>query len=242
MLLHGWTLDLDIWEAQVNALQHSYRLIRFDRRGFGRSSGRPSIESDVRDIAAVCAQFKLERVALVGMSQGCRAVLAYACERPDQVSCIALDGPPEFDSAMAGANVSLEPFRELVRTHGLAAFREQWLQHPLMRLRTHDTEVRALLERIVGRYPGVDLAEDAADAPPADLSTKFGSLSVPALVITGEYDLPGRVRSADTLAARMPAGTRAVIANSGHLASLDNAVSYTGQLSAFLARYANPAR
>jgi 3-oxoadipate enol-lactonase len=239
LLVHGWTLDLDVWESQVEALRHAFRIIRFDRRGFGRSSGRPSIEHDVRDVGALCRHFQLERVALVGMSQGSRAVLAYACADPGQVSCIALDGPPEFDSSIPGANASLAPFRELVRTHGLAAFREQWVQHPLMQLRTHDAGTRELLQRIVQRYPGNDLSQGAGDAPPLDLWAKLESLTVPALVITGEHDLPGRVRSADTLAKRLPAGARAVIAGSGHLASLDNPDTYNRLLAAFLARHAD---
>jgi 3-oxoadipate enol-lactonase len=238
LLLHGWTLDLDVWEAQAQALRTSFRVIRFDRRGFGRSSGQPSLERDVSDIGAVCAHYQLGRVGLVGMSQGCRAVLGFACENPGTVSCIVLDGPPEFDSSIVGANVSLAPFRELVRAHGLAGFREQWLQHPLMQLRTHDVNARELLRRIVERYPGSDLSDGASDAPAPDLSARIDSLRVAALVITGEHDLPGRVRSADDLARRLPAATRAVICDSGHLASLDNPDSYNRQLAGFLARHA----
>jgi pimeloyl-ACP methyl ester carboxylesterase len=64
------------------------------------------------------------------------------------------------------------------------------------------------------------------------------SLKVPALVITGEHELPERVRSADTIAKRLPAGTRAVICESGHLASLDNPDLYNRLLAAFLTRHA----
>jgi pimeloyl-ACP methyl ester carboxylesterase len=157
------------------------------------------------------------------------------------VSCIALDAPPEFDSSIAGANVSLAPFRELVRTHGLAAFRQQWLQHPLMQLRSRDAATRQLLQTIVERYPGNDLSEAAVDAPPPELFSELEALTVPALVMTGEHDLAARVRSADTLAKRLPAGVRAVIAGSGHLDSLDNPDTYNQLLAAFLARHVKSA-
>jgi pimeloyl-ACP methyl ester carboxylesterase len=71
------------------------------------------------------------------------------------------------------------------------------------------------------------------------LSAGIDALSVAALVVTGEHDLPGRVRSADNLAKRLAAGVRAVIPGSGHLASLDNPVNYNQQLAQFLARYAD---
>lgn len=241
LLVHGWALDLEVWEPQVEALTHAYRIIRFDRRGFGRSSGQPSIEHDIGDIGAICRHFKLERLALVGMSQGSRAVLAYACAHPAQIACLALDGPPEFDASIPGANVSLAPFRELVRTRGLAAFRAHWLQHPLMRLRTTDPAAHELLRRIIERYPGHDLSEEALDAPPPDLLRQLESLTVPLLVITGEQDLPARVRAADRLAKRVASGVRAVIAGSGHLDSLDNPDSYNRVLAAFLSRYVDSA-
>ena len=42
VFVHGWTLDLDMWEPQA-PLAAQLRLVRFDRRGFGLSSGtRPS--------------------------------------------------------------------------------------------------------------------------------------------------------------------------------------------------------
>ncbi|MGH9643965.1 MAG: alpha/beta fold hydrolase [Terriglobales bacterium] len=241
LLVHGWTLDLDVWASQVEALRGAFRIIRFDRRGFGRSTGEPSMEQDILDLGGIIEHFKLARVALVGMSQGSRAVLAYACAHPTQVSCIVLDGPPEFDGSIAGANLSLAPLRDLVRTRGLAAFRQQWLQHPLMQLRSRDVGARELLERIVDRYPGRDLAEGTAHAPPPDLWPQLESLAVPTLVLTGEHDLPGRLRSADELAKRLPAGRRAVIAGSGHLASFDNPDSYNRQLAAFLAAHADGA-
>ena len=39
ILIHGWALDLDMWSPQFAALSQSYRLVAFDRRGFGLSSG-----------------------------------------------------------------------------------------------------------------------------------------------------------------------------------------------------------
>ncbi|MGH8327277.1 MAG: alpha/beta fold hydrolase, partial [Steroidobacteraceae bacterium] len=59
LLIHGWTLDLDMWEPQVAGLGGSFRLVRFDRRGFGLSSGRASLASDVQDALAVCDHLQL---------------------------------------------------------------------------------------------------------------------------------------------------------------------------------------
>jgi pimeloyl-ACP methyl ester carboxylesterase len=39
ILVHGWTLDLEMWDPQVAALSAAFRLVRFDRRGYGLSGG-----------------------------------------------------------------------------------------------------------------------------------------------------------------------------------------------------------
>ncbi|HEY4973605.1 MAG TPA: alpha/beta fold hydrolase, partial [Steroidobacteraceae bacterium] len=66
LLVHGWTLDLAMWDSLVAALRSSFRVIRLDRRGFGLSSGRPSIERDVADVDALWGHLALREAALVG--------------------------------------------------------------------------------------------------------------------------------------------------------------------------------
>jgi len=46
VFVHGWTLDLDVWEPQL-PLAAELRVVRYDRRGFGLSSGDPSLAHDV---------------------------------------------------------------------------------------------------------------------------------------------------------------------------------------------------
>ncbi|MDE2264080.1 MAG: alpha/beta fold hydrolase, partial [Gammaproteobacteria bacterium] len=70
LLIHGWTLDLDMWEPQAAELGGSFRIIRFDRRGFGLSSGNASLGADVQDALSLCDELRIGRLACVGMSQG----------------------------------------------------------------------------------------------------------------------------------------------------------------------------
>src|SRR5205823_5938890 len=72
ILLHGWTLDLEMWDPQVARLRQEFRLVRVDRRGHGFSSGTPSTARDATDVTALCHHLGLTRVAAIGMSQGAR--------------------------------------------------------------------------------------------------------------------------------------------------------------------------
>lgn len=240
VLIHGWTLDLEMWDAQVAALRDSFRLVRFDRRGFGLSSGTPAIEADVEDLKCLCRHLALQRTALVGMSQGARAVLQFALAAPHCVSALILDGPPALDAAAPDEDVAVAQFRALVHSHGIEAFRREWRRHPLMQLRTEDRAMVQLLRRMLDRYPGRDLLGPAAAVPPEEPRPALGSLGMPALVLTGELDLPSRIASADALSRRLPNAERRSIAAAGHLPGLDNPAVYNQLCRTFLARHLSP--
>ncbi|NVZ64898.1 alpha/beta hydrolase [Pseudomonas gingeri] len=71
---HGWPLDADMWEYQMEYLsRRGYRTIAFDRRGFGRS-GQPwdgyDYDTFADDLAGLIEHLDLEAVTLVGFSMG----------------------------------------------------------------------------------------------------------------------------------------------------------------------------
>ncbi len=71
---HGWPLDADMWEYQMEYLSsRGYRTIAFDRRGFGRSS-QPWTGYDYNtfadDIAQLIEHLDLKEITLVGFSMG----------------------------------------------------------------------------------------------------------------------------------------------------------------------------
>lgn len=237
VLLHGWTLDLEMWEPQVAALRTAFRVVRLDRRGFGLSTGRPALEHDVADLGALCRHLGLGRVALVGMSQGARAALAFAAAEPEAVSCLVLDGPPDVGGdPSAEDDVPLARFRALAQTQGIDAFRREWAMHPLAQLRTGDAGAQRLLKSILDRYPGTDLLQASASGATRE-AIRPESVAVPVLLVTGADDLASRTRAAQALAGRLPHAGQAVVPGAGHLPSLDNPAAYNSLVGAFLTRH-----
>jgi 3-oxoadipate enol-lactonase len=237
VLLHGWTLDLEMWDPQVARLRQEFRLVRLDRRGHGFSNGTPSPQCDVTDLAALCRHLGLSRVALIGMSQGARVAMAFAHSAPERVDAVILDGPPSFDLAPADEDVPLEHFRAVVRMHGMEAFRREWLRHPLTQLRTADPRVRAHLSAMIARFAGNELAASAPEGDVLPVPALPASLTAPTLVLSGELDVPRRVQSADRLRAELPRAERAVIMGAGHLPNLDRPDEYSEICRAFLSRH-----
>jgi non-heme chloroperoxidase len=82
VLIHGYPLDGNSWERQERVLlEHGYRCISYDRRGFGRSS-QPSTGYDYNtfaaDLKALLDHLALDQdVVLVGFSMGTGEVTRY---------------------------------------------------------------------------------------------------------------------------------------------------------------------
>jgi pimeloyl-ACP methyl ester carboxylesterase len=235
VLIHGWALDLDMWEPQFAKLTGQFRVIAFDRRGFGLSSGEPDVERDAEDVRHLFDALAVKRAGVVGMSQGARVALGFASRHPERVSRLVLDGPPDAEAASAdgsGEEVPIARYRELVQREGMSAFRQEWLRHPFTSLQTSDARIRALLLRIVARYPGHDLR--APEPALRSAAQQVQSVSMPALVINGELDTEQRKSAGAALARRLPEARHALVAAAGHLPNLDNPVAYDELLAAFL--------
>ena len=81
VLIHGWPLDADMWEYQsVFLASQGYRVIAYDRRGFGRS-GQPwtgyDYDTFADDLKVVLDTLDLQDVTLAGFSMGGGEVARY---------------------------------------------------------------------------------------------------------------------------------------------------------------------
>lgn len=91
VLLHANTGTSEVWEPQVPAFSKAgYRVITFDRRGWGRSQAdtatgvQPGHTSE--DLHALVDFLRLERFHLVGVAGGGFVALDYAAWHPDRLS------------------------------------------------------------------------------------------------------------------------------------------------------------
>ena len=97
VLLHGGGLDLGMWDPQVEPLARSFRVIRYDARGHGRSTARMGPYSTLEDLRRLLDHLGVARAHLVGLSMGAGVALDFAINHPERVSKLALvstSGPP----------------------------------------------------------------------------------------------------------------------------------------------------
>lgn len=101
VLIHGWPLSKEMWEYQLDDLINAgLRVIKYDRRGFGKSS-KPwnSYDYDTLtdDLNAIMEQLELRDAILVGFSMGggeaVRYLSRYGRERVSKLVLISAVTP-----------------------------------------------------------------------------------------------------------------------------------------------------
>jgi pimeloyl-ACP methyl ester carboxylesterase len=225
VLLHGWPLDLAYFEPAIPLLAPHFTLLRFDRRGFGLSTGLPDIHRNVDDLRAVLDAAGIDRPVLLGMSQGARLALHFAHRLPARVRALVLDGAPAVD---AEPELPLAQFRRRLEAGGIAALRAAILAHPFMQLRDPPGH-RDLLRDILHRYAGLDLLHPVHRAGAPDLA----AIRVPTLVLNGAHDSAARLDAGRTLCRAIPGARRVELKDAGHLALLDDPAGYAAAVHAF---------
>jgi pimeloyl-ACP methyl ester carboxylesterase len=96
VLVHGGWVDHTTFDAVVEPLARSFRVIRYDRRGHSRSQygGPASRRRDEDDLAELLESIGLGPAHLVGTSYGATISLALAIRRPDLVRGVLAHEPP----------------------------------------------------------------------------------------------------------------------------------------------------
>ncbi len=96
VLIHGWPLSGEAWSEQVEPLRDAgYRVVRYDRRGFGKSDPGDSYDYDALadDLGNVIDDLDLEDATIVGFSMGGGEVARYIARHGRVTSCAAPCSP-----------------------------------------------------------------------------------------------------------------------------------------------------
>ena len=240
LLLHAFPLGLFMWEAQVEALSATHRVVRFDARGFGESaagSGPLTMERIADDGAFLLDHLGIERAVVGGCSMGGYAAFAFVRRHPQRLAGLILqDTRAGADSAEARA--SRATLAAKVLAEGASAAVEAFLPKLLGETTRRErlALVESVRERILGTPPqGIANALHGLAAR-ADSRETLPTIAVPTLVLVGAEDVLTPPPEAATMAAAIPRARLDVIPAAGHLANLENPAAVNAALRAFLAR------
>ncbi len=240
IFIHGFTLDSRMWELQWQALRKRYRVVRYDVRGFGRSSRATGPHDPAEDLAALLHHLNIERAHLIGLSMGANIALHFATRYPQRVLKVVaadpnLDGftdyTPELFSALS------QVFDAAAQKGWSEETQHLWLQTPLLRLQAPTVAHQTLLKNMVRAYSGDQFVNPSVAAlnygqPPT--AARIDSLEVPVLVVVGEKDEESIQRIARLIAQKVPRAQLQVVPKAGHLSNLDHPKYFNRAVLQFL--------
>lgn len=240
VLIHGFPLDASMWDLQFAAFARDYRVLRYDVRGFGRSS-LPTDQpySQVEDLHALVDHLNLGSVHLIGLSMGGQIALDFALAYPERTrTLVSVDSGPTGYSFSEEWNRLMEPIWRAPAGISVEEKKRRWLGHPMFAPALERQEVGDHMRRMVECYSGWHWERRNPvrwSTPPA--AQRLEEICTPTLVVVGERDLPDIHAIADLLEARLPTVQRAVLPGVGHMANLEAPEQFNALVREFLAAY-----
>jgi 3-oxoadipate enol-lactonase len=211
VLIHSTLLDSRQWDPQLPALAAAHRTIRYDLRWFGRSERTPGSFSEVEDLRALLDHLGIEQAALAGSSGGGAIELDFALTYPQRVTALVtvasgLRGYPGrnlTEEQEAAIDAAVEA-GDLVGSVEL----ELRIWAPL------GDDGLYSIARENAHVNGPVEAEPVPLDPPA--AGRLGEIRAPALVITGDQDVPRINEIGDALERGIADTRRLRFADSDH--------------------------
>ena len=240
VLLHGFPLDLTMWVSQQQTLGSLYRVISPDLRGHGRTAapeGIYTIDGMADDVVETLDALGLTQPVVVGgLSMGGYLALSIAARYPDRVRGLMLM------NTRAGADTP-----ETARVREDLAIQVEALDsaEPVVATmlpkmfggstRANRPEVVAQVREVMSRTQPRTIASTLRGmAVRPDRTGQLGQIAVPTLVMAGSDDAMIPLAESHAMAQAIPGAELVMVADSGHLAPLENPAVANAAMMRFL--------
>ncbi len=233
MLSNSLGTNLHMWDDQADEWAKHFRLVRYDRRGHGKSgvpNGPYSMERLGKDVLAILDALKINKTNWCGLSMGGMVGQWLGANAPDRVEKLVLsntnsyyaDKAPWIDRIKFVQEKSLE---ELVDANMQRWFTEGFRQRA--------PQVIAHMKQmfVATKVPGyVGCCEAIRDMDFRDSNPR---ITAPTLVIVGAQD-PATPPSAGEIIQKAIKGAKLVSLDAAHIANMEQPKQYTETVLDFL--------
>lgn len=239
-LLHSGIADSRMWDTQFAELKKSFRVLRYDLRGYGKSPAVPGPFTHTADLAALLQALVFTPTALVGSSKGGTVALDFCLEQTAAITALALacaapsgfaatgDEPPQWEPMVAAFKAG-----DFARAAELEA--EIWLVGPQRRPQDVPEELR----RLVVEMDVIALRNEAQGGmqekrPEVEALGRLGEIHIPVLVMSGGKDDPNMPTAGRMLAAELPDARLVEFPGCAHFPNLEEPQQFNRVLVEYL--------
>lgn len=229
--------NLSLWDAQVAAFAHRFRILRYDQRGHGGTevpTGPATLEQLAADAEALMAHFGVEGATFVGVSMGAATGLLLASRAPGRVAAVvASDG--QAATAPGGAEAWQERI-DMAAADGMEAFAgatlRRWFSPASI---ASGNPAIARVHGMIRDTPQAGFVACARALQAYDVRDALPTLSQPVLLVAGAEDgaMPQTMRR---MAEAIRDARFVEIPDAGHLPCIEAPELFNAALREFLAR------
>jgi pimeloyl-ACP methyl ester carboxylesterase len=239
VLVHAGITDRRMWDEQFHVFARDYRVIRYDRRGFGDTETFAEPYSHHQDLYDLLEFFRIEQAFLMGCSQGGKTVIDFTLEHPERTRALILVAPalsgftfPEQASVQRQELALADESGDVERVNELEV--QIWVDGPHRTPEQVDPEVRERVRRMnrIALEKSADASEERQLEPAA--VKRLAELRVPTLIIIGDLDTPRTQAAADFLAEHIAGARKVVIPGTAHLPNMERPLEFNRHVLPFL--------
>jgi len=246
LLIHAGVADRSMWDNQINFFSQSYRVIRYDMRGYGKSRTETTEFSNCQDILDLFKHLGVEQACVIGISRGGQIAIDFTLEHPERVSALVpiaagISGYDFQPGDSVGAKNEFELFTHMDELWEKKAFDEladlevhAWADGPSQPVGRAPSKLRDYIRKIVlANYTRQDgHATPQPLVPPA--AGRLSEIHVPTFILVGEFDELGTLAMADKLERDIPNASKVVLSDTAHMIPLEQPVIFNELVLNFL--------
>jgi len=235
VLIHGGQMDRRMWDEQFALFSKSYRVIRYDLRGFGKSPASTNVYADEEDLAALLKYLHVEKAYVVGLSLGGRVAIDFALTHADMLDAIVPVAPGLSGFHFSSDPTDMDSWRA-AQAGDWEKVTEYWLKNAYMAPAMENPKIAPRLHELAleNAHENLDnpVLESTLNPPAID---RLPDVKTPTLIIVGNRDVSDIHEICGLLYARIPGAKEIVIQGSGHIVNMEQPEQFNRAVLNFLA-------
>jgi pimeloyl-ACP methyl ester carboxylesterase len=233
VFVHGFALDARMWRRQIDDFSSDHRVMAVDLPGFGPQAREVGDVEPADELRRAMDAGHLGKAHIVATCFGAAVAVDFALQHPSRVSSLVLASP-----MLLGRRVGVDAWARcvaLANDGDKATAVEVWLDDPLFETIRNAEELFDEVRSIVLDYGGAHWTGRVSSSwAEEDPVARLKDLKMPALVVSGEADLPSFMQMAEAYAKGMPVARRELIHGVGHYVTMEAAAAFNDLLRAFV--------
>src|SRR5262245_58734984 len=233
MLSNSLGTTMAMWNGQLKPFGEHFRLVRYDRRGHGKSGvpkGPYTMERLGRDVLAVLDGLGIKKINWCGLSMGGMVGQWLGANAPERVERLVLTNTSSFFPDKNGWNERLK----LVEEKGIAAFAApnmaRWFTPGFLE---REPQKVARIQAMFAATPLEGYLACGAAVRDMDQRDLLPKIKAPTLVIAGKHDGATPPEANKYIADHIP-GARFALVEAAHLSNVEQSEAYTKAVLGFL--------